>query len=678
MKNLSIRMKLICGILLLGAIGSIGVVVGYTGMQHSKQSINQITNIYLPSVEILGKIQFHFKSVLTAQTHLLKRNITPEQRAKQYEDIAFHRKQYLEQMERYEQLPKDEAKGYDWGSFKQTLSEARDTNNYIFNNIREWEKDYDNTAPYEIAMKFAYGEGQRNNDALFASIEALIKDDNIASKKVQDTIINTVNNDINLIYICTGISTLLAFLIITYLIISITKPLNYILAASKDFANGDFHKRLKIFSNDEIGKTSVYLNKAFDVVVAKMFWYENIIDSINFPIIIMDLDKNILFANKTLLETLHLSKDALIGKACNILNTSLCNTDNCAIHCAKQGIRQKSFFTLPTHLGKEFSVDVSIIQDENHVEVGYVEVIQDITETNKLKKAAEQALIDGIHQAAAKLEKSIEVITTASEEISTQIEQSTRGSQSQSDQMHETAAAIEEMNSTILEVAKNSNDGVILANDAKDKAHEGNALVTSITDAISHIHEIALNLKSDIALLGTQVVGISEVVTVISNIADQTNLLSLNAAIESSRAGEAGRGFAVVADEVRKLAEKTQNATKEVGKSIKDIQDNTKKNIQNVDNVVASIQDINEQAKKSSTTLSDIVKLIELASDQVRSIAIAADQQSATSEEINKIISNVASIAAESTEAMKQSSIAITELAKQSVDLKDLIDDMKK
>ncbi len=149
------------------------------------------------------------------------------------------------------------------------------------------------------------------------------------------------------------------------------------------------------------------------------------------------------------------------------------------------------------------------------------------------------------------------------------------------------------------------------------------------------------------------------------------------AAIEAARAGDAGRGFAVVADEVRKLAEKTMTATREVGEAIQGIQEGTKKNIENVEKSVDGIDAATALAQDSGRVLGEIVALVEAATDQVRSIAAASEQQSAASEEINRSIEDVSRISAETSGAMRQSAQAVEELAQQARILDGLIERMK-
>lgn len=298
-------------------------------------------------------------------------------------------------------------------------------------------------------------------------------------------------------------------------------------------------------------------------------------------------------------------------------------------------------------------------------------------EADSAKEKAERAKAEGMLQAALQLEGVVEVITSASDELSAQIEQSSRGAEEESHRAAETATAMTEMNATVLEVAKNASQAAETADKAKHKAQDGSLAVTQVVKGIGEVQSQALEMKSDMTTLGKQAEGIGQIMNVISDIADQTNLLALNAAIEAARAGDAGRGFAVVADEVRKLAEKTMTATKEVGDAIRGIQDGTRKNIDNVENAVHKIGAVTGLAGESGTALNEIVMLVDLTTDQVRSIATASEQQSAASDEINRSIEDVHRISAETSDAMRQSAQAVGELANQSQALKNLIEQMK-
>lgn len=298
-------------------------------------------------------------------------------------------------------------------------------------------------------------------------------------------------------------------------------------------------------------------------------------------------------------------------------------------------------------------------------------------EADEAREKAEHAKAEGMFQAATQLESIVEIITSASEQLSAQIEQSSRGAEEQSRRVGDAATSMEEMNSTVLEVAKNASNASSTADQAKAKAEAGSKVVSHVVRGIEQVQQHAQEMKNDMGNLGKQAEGIGQILNVISDIADQTNLLALNAAIEAARAGDAGRGFAVVADEVRKLAEKTMTATKEVGQAIRGIQDGTKKNIDNVERSGKAIEEVTTLANTSGESLREIVSLAEATTDQVRSIATASEEQSSASEEINRSIEDVNRVSMETYDAMRESAQAVTELANQAQVLKTLIENMK-
>ncbi|WP_027175370.1 methyl-accepting chemotaxis protein [Desulfovibrio aminophilus] len=298
-------------------------------------------------------------------------------------------------------------------------------------------------------------------------------------------------------------------------------------------------------------------------------------------------------------------------------------------------------------------------------------------EANEAKARAERAKAEGMIAAAQQLEKIVEAVSSASEELSAQIEQSSRGTEVQSQRVAETATAMEEMNATVLEVAKNASQAADSSGNARAKALEGAKVVAHAVESITDVQNKSVTLKNDMAVLGKQAEGIGQIMNVISDIADQTNLLALNAAIEAARAGDAGRGFAVVADEVRKLAEKTMAATKEVGEAVSGIQQGARKNLENVEHSVVTIEKATSLANESGAALKEIVALVEVSTDQVRSIAAASEEQSAASEEINHSIEDINRISGETASAMNQSAQAVVDLASQAQTLRTIIENMK-
>ena len=278
---------------------------------------------------------------------------------------------------------------------------------------------------------------------------------------------------------------------------------------------------------------------------------------------------------------------------------------------------------------------------------------------------------------ADRLEEVASVVSSASTQLSAQIEQSDHGAGESSQRLGEAATAMNEMNATVQEVAKNAGSASSASTETKERASAGSDIVEQAVQGIEQVHQMSLVLKEDMGQLNEHAQDITRIMNVISDIADQTNLLALNAAIEAARAGEAGRGFAVVADEVRKLAEKTMASTNDVGNAIKAIQESTAKSMTGVDQAVERIAEVDELASRSGRALKEIVSTAEITADQVNAIATASEEQSAASEEINQTIVQVNDMSRQTADAMAEASKAVSDLAAQAQGLTELIHEMK-
>jgi methyl-accepting chemotaxis protein len=294
-------------------------------------------------------------------------------------------------------------------------------------------------------------------------------------------------------------------------------------------------------------------------------------------------------------------------------------------------------------------------------------------EESEAQQGRVRTLMERMQTVAQQAEAIAERVSSSAEELAAQTEQVRHGAETQRDRIGETATAMEQMNATVMEVARNASDASQGSLSARERADEGSRVVEQAVQAIGKVRDLTGTLDENMRSLGERAESIGQVMNVITDIADQTNLLALNAAIEAARAGEAGRGFAVVADEVRKLAEKTMAATKEVGQSITAIQEAARRNMENMEQAAQAVHDATDLANRSGTSLQEIVGLIQASAGQVEGIATAAEEQSAASEQINRAVDEVNRIVDETTQGVVQSSQAVQELAQMSSELRELI-----
>ncbi|MCR4286819.1 MAG: methyl-accepting chemotaxis protein [Deltaproteobacteria bacterium] len=264
-------------------------------------------------------------------------------------------------------------------------------------------------------------------------------------------------------------------------------------------------------------------------------------------------------------------------------------------------------------------------------------------------------------------------LASASEQLSASSTQISEGANKQSNQTTQVATAMEEMNATVIEVAKNSQQVAESAKSAQDIAGNGGDVVRQAIQAMQEVAESTSVTADTIKRLGKSSEEIGTIVSVINDIADQTNLLALNAAIEAARAGEQGRGFAVVADEVRKLAERTTKATKEISGMIRSIQDETTHAVSAMADGTAKVENGVRLANEAGDSLGKIVVGVQSVSDMIAHIATSTEEQSATTDEISKNMDSISEVSKMNVAAIGEVSKATNDMARLASELKDMV-----
>jgi|GEM_PF-493590 len=287
------------------------------------------------------------------------------------------------------------------------------------------------------------------------------------------------------------------------------------------------------------------------------------------------------------------------------------------------------------------------------------------------------SVIERIHDVIVDVSNAATGVTQSASSFVATSNQIAQSMDSQSDQINMVSAAVEELSFSVNQVATQSVDASQSAEESGRVAAQGGTVVDETIAGMNQIREAVGASATSVRSLGDQSDQIGAVVTVINEIADQTNLLALNAAIEAARAGEHGRGFAVVADEVRKLADRTTNATEEIGESIQAIQQETGAAVQRMDAGTVGVNAGLEKAKEAGSALKMIVGSAQDVSSMIQSIASAAQEQATSSESASKNITEIANLTGESADAAKESAREADQLSKRARKLQDLVEQFK-
>ena len=324
----------------------------------------------------------------------------------------------------------------------------------------------------------------------------------------------------------------------------------------------------------------------------------------------------------------------------------------------------------------------AIMLSINHIAEGTKRMAGgDLTVQFKLQTRDEMQLIaksfndmsSSFHNLVAQVSSSTRQVASAAEELSAITAETDKGIRRQQHETDQVATAINEMTATVQEVAGSAASASEATRSAANEAGNGQKVVANTVERINRLAEEVGNASDTIRSLEKNSDKIGSVIDVISGIAEQTNLLALNAAIEAARAGEQGRGFAVVADEVRTLASRTQGATHEIQEMIEGLQVDARRAVEAMDKSAGQANEGVDAAAEAGAALQRITTAVNTIADMTAQIASAAEEQSAVSEEINRNISNISQISDNNATGSTQTSAASSQLASLSVELQQML-----
>jgi len=375
-----------------------------------------------------------------------------------------------------------------------------------------------------------------------------------------------------------------------------------------------------------------------------------------------------------------LYKDSLKEDKKDRLNCSACGYHNCEEMATAifNGLNKKE--NCPHYVNKQIVIDIDEMVSEME-KFGHGDLTINLPdEKDDLLYRAYTAInsaVGNIKDMFIVLKESIENNSSAVRNILDTAENMAAGAREQAAQTADVAAAVEEMTNTIMETTQNLSRASEVAKDSGFKAKTGNEVVKDTISGMNTITDVVKKSADKIFLLGQNSTKIGEIVSVINEIAEQTNLLALNAAIEAARAGEQGRGFAVVADEVRKLAERTTKATKEISDMIHKIQYDTNEAVISMKSGISEVESGKELTQKAGMVLNEIVSGSEMVTDNIIQIATASEELSSTSIEIGKHVDGINNVTNDTSNSIIKISESTENLNRLTENLKDLISKFK-
>jgi methyl-accepting chemotaxis protein len=458
---------------------------------------------------------------------------------------------------------------------------------------------------------------------------------------------------------------LIVFGIYLFIRVRIINRLNSLARTSDAIVGGDFNAGFSIAGSDELGHLSTNLSDMLSSL-KQLGTARNVLHNISIPSAICDLEGKITLLSKPLLDLLEDSRSVqdCLGTSIAMLLYGRENPDSVFSRSVSTG---ESFHnceeTLTSRRGKALNIlfDAAPVFDLDGKRIGVFASLTDLTAIRRHEDAI-MAKNATINSAAAEAGTASGEIGRATEALARQAELTLQQTARQQQLSDNTVAELEEINRAMTTMARNASQVAGQAGDTKESAARGATQANAVALAMEDIVRSTLSLKKQMEELGHKTANVDQIMRVIQDIADQTNLLALNAAIEAARAGEAGRGFSVVADEVRKLAEKTMQATVEVGNTINEIRSSAIINISAVENATASVAKGAEQVKLTGEALQHILALTESVAEKMTSIASSVEQQSVSTEKAHNSILDIKNISEDTITAATRTETAVRSL----------------
>ncbi len=502
----------------------------------------------------------------------------------------------------------------------------------------------------------------------------------VVSKDVTPTINDLKSRTLSNIALSLAGMCLLIAALLLFLRRTVVRPVAELAAASGKVAGGDFDAPFPVPNCLELRSLRDSLAAMIAHLKTELGFSQGLLRGMGLPCVITDTDDRISFMNQRAVDIYNLKgrpedyKGRLRGEAFFNDPDRMTNTKKVLLNNAD--IEDEPYTFTVGGRTRHVLVNAARLLDVDGKLLGAFTLMTDVTESVRQREIirVQNERIAQVAQAASVVSGRL---ASAAARLSEQIDATSRMAQEQDAASARSAGAMRAVAEEAGRVSASAGDTARTAESTRQEADEGVRLVEGVTGGINRAAQETSVLAENMRELGQKAESISQVITLIEEVADQTNLLALNAAIEAARAGEAGRGFAVVADEVRKLAEKTMQATGQVTRAVEEIQRSVSGNGKTTEQMVNVMSESSRRAGQSGEALERIRQMAARTAEGMRAIASAADGQCETSREVSETVDRINALSDETARNMSASAEAVAELSRLARELDAIIEGMR-
>ena len=502
----------------------------------------------------------------------------------------------------------------------------------------------------------------------------------VVSKDVTPTINDLKSRTLSNIALSLAGMCLLIAALLLFLRRTVVRPVAELAAASGKVAGGDFDAPFPVPNCLELRSLRDSLAAMIAHLKTELGFSQGLLRGMGLPCVITDTDDRISFMNQRAVDIYNLKgrpedyKGRLRGEAFFNDPDRMTNTKKVLLNNAD--IEDEPYTFTVGGRTRHVLVNAARLLDVDGKLLGAFTLMTDVTESVRQREIirVQNERIAQVAQAASVVSGRL---AGAAARLSEQIDATSRMAQEQDAASARSAGAMRAVAEEAGRVSASAGDTARTAESTRQEADEGVRIVEGVTGGINRAAQETSVLAENMRELGQKAESISQVITLIEEVADQTNLLALNAAIEAARAGEAGRGFAVVADEVRKLAEKTMQATGQVTRAVEEIQRSVSGNGKTTEQMVNVMSESSRRAGQSGEALERIRQMAARTAEGMRAIASAADGQCETSREVSETVDRINALSDETARNMSASAEAVAELSRLAQELDAIIEGMR-